>query len=266
MNYIDHKKIGGTAACVIASQNHFGKTPYDLWEELTHRKPPEDLTWKLPVQIGIITEEVNADFFQHKSHKNLDRSPDVVSTIFEHKEYDYLVCQPDGFVIDGNDKFLWEAKHCNARATLEEQVNKYYPQLQHNMFVTNTKKAFISCIFDNNRIEYEEIPFDQEFIDQMIPRYKDFWRCIVLNNPPEEGRPINIEIILGTELDMSSSNEFIDAEETILETREAAAKYKKAEKRIKELSPKDIAKTLGRNLEVRRDKAGKARIYDRKTM
>ena len=174
------------------------------------------------------------------------------------------MCQPDGFVVNNDEKFLWEAKHCNARATLEEQVNKYYAQLQHNMFVTNTKKAFISCIFDNNRIEYEEIPYDPEWMIQMLPRYEDFWRCVVLDIAPEEGKPIDIQVILGTELDMSSSNEFVDAEETILETREAAAKHKKAETRIKELSPKNIARTIGRSLEVRRDKAGRARIYEKK--
>lgn len=37
---------------------------HELWLEKTGRIEPEDLSWILPVQIGIVTEPLNLSFFE----------------------------------------------------------------------------------------------------------------------------------------------------------------------------------------------------------
>ena len=67
-------------------------------------------------------------------------------------------CTLDG-VIEATGA-VWEAKHTSAFAKPEEVLERYMPQLQHNMAVTGYQQAALSVIFGNHKFEMFEIAAD----------------------------------------------------------------------------------------------------------
>ncbi len=57
---------------------------YDLWLEKTGRAEPEDLSWVLPVQIGIVTEPLNLTFFEHATDRPSRRTAVSPPTILRY--------------------------------------------------------------------------------------------------------------------------------------------------------------------------------------
>ena len=57
------RKIGGSDAPVLMKGDHFGTTPYTLWEVKTGRAEPENMDRKLLVQMGVWTEPHNRDWY-----------------------------------------------------------------------------------------------------------------------------------------------------------------------------------------------------------
>lgn len=266
--YVAHNKIGGTLACVIANGNHFGKTPYSEWQILVGKVQAEDLSRVFRVQLGIETEAINAKFFAMRSGMSVDRSAESRGLHHANNE-EYLVCQPDGFVTSSDGVVsLFEAKHTGQMGDMDTQIDRYYPQLQHNMYVTNTRSAFLSVIFGNTDPEYAEIVRDERWLQQYLPAAKDFWRCVVTKTPPREGMPIEkgeIKIAGRVEItpDHPSHNEFHSASVDYIETKDASQKHEQAKKQLKSLTPEGIQVTIGSLLEIRRDRRGYSRIRER---
>lgn len=266
--YIAHRKIGGTLACVIATGSHFGRTPYSEWRILVGEELPEDLSDVFRVQLGVETEDLNARFFSLRSGMSVNRSEEARG-LHQAKDEPYLVCQPDGFVTAFNGiRSLFEAKHSGHMSNMEAQIDRYYPQLQHNMYVTGTLSAHLSVIFGNQDPEYCEIMRDDEWLERYLPIAKDFWRCVVSKTPPLEGRPIpkgKITIAGRIEItsDHPSHNEFQSASMDYIESKSAFKKHEESKKQLKSLTPEGIQVTVGSLLEIRRDRRGYATIRER---
>jgi len=261
--YIAHRRIGGTAACVIANGGFFEKTPYSLWEELTGKREPEDLSWKLPVMLGKATEETNAKFYAHKSGFDVDYWGATLD-LKVHAEHDFMVGQIDGaIVVPDRSIGLFEAKGSNERAKLVDLMTRYYPQIQHYFAVTGMNWGVLSVIFGNNRHESVEIEADPNFIEQLIERELAFWRCVVTDTPPEA---ISVEGISRKAMplkkyDMSDSNSFATFAGTYLATQGAAKQFKEADRSLKNALPDDGIEAKGHGLVVKRSSNGSKRIY-----
>ena len=82
------KTIGGSDAVRIMEGDW-----HTLWKEKTGRQEPEDLSWVLPVQIGILTEKKNKEWFEHETgHKLLSASNQHDFTDdFRHASLDGMV-------------------------------------------------------------------------------------------------------------------------------------------------------------------------------
>ena len=70
-DYIDHGKIGGTAAMVISHGTLYDRTVVTLWEEFTGRRNKANLDDKLAVQLGVFTEPFNIKWFEKSTRTNL---------------------------------------------------------------------------------------------------------------------------------------------------------------------------------------------------
>jgi len=49
---------------------------------------------------------------------------------------------------------VWEAKHTSAFLRPEDVLDRYMPQLQHNMAVANAERAILSVIFGNGKLKF----------------------------------------------------------------------------------------------------------------
>lgn len=255
--YIPHKKIGGTYACVIAKGDHFGTTPADIWEILTGRKEGDDLTWKLQVQMGIVTEPLNVKFFEKRAKLKVDRSPEACG-LHEHDKHEFAVCQPDGLI---GKTSIFEAKHTGQFGEWEKILENYYPQMQHNMAVTNTQSCYISTIFSNNRIEYEVVKRDQAYIDNLMEREAAFWNHVLMDTPPPGYvDPLVAKVPPMKTVDMEGNNMWAAKAAIYIDNKAAHDDFEEAKTELKEMAPKDARVTSGHGLKITRAKNGAATV------
>src|SRR4249919_2557068 len=128
--------IGGSDANVILS----GKAERirDLWLEKRGEKVPDDLSGRLPVVLGCWTEAFNRQWFEQLTRRRVSQvGKDVVCGVHPWRR-----CTLDGIIEDTGT--VWEAKHTSGFAKPEEVLERYMPQLQHNMAVTGYQQATLS--------------------------------------------------------------------------------------------------------------------------
>ncbi|BCV03386.1 MAG: hypothetical protein CM15mV66_150 [uncultured marine virus] len=165
---IDRKTgIGGSDATLIVA----GK-----WKELYEIKKglvEEDLSFVLPVQLGIYTESFNRDWFT----ANADLPVQEVDQTLVHKKYDFILANIDGYVLNEHlkPKAIFEAKHTNMMTKEDTIIEKYYAQVQHYMMVSNMREAFLSVIFGNVRWKAFHIQQDKKFQKKLLNAEWCFW-------------------------------------------------------------------------------------------
>jgi len=112
-----------------------------LWREKRGEAEPEDLSANLIVQLGRATEELNRLWFE----RNTGLEVTDVQRWVQHPVIRFLAATLDGRVKATGAVF--EAKFMLPWAFSEElAAEKYMPQLQHNMWVTNARAAVLSVV------------------------------------------------------------------------------------------------------------------------
>ena len=110
---------------------------FRLWREKRSEVEPKDLSGNLIVQLGIATEALNRHWFERNSGRTLK---DVQRRI-RHPVIRWMGATVDGVVVETGAVF--EAKFMLPWSFSEEgAAEKHMAQLQHNMWVTNSKEAF----------------------------------------------------------------------------------------------------------------------------
>lgn len=244
--------IGGSDAIQIVSGAWLA-----LWEQKTGRREPEDLSHVLPVQLGSFTEAFNLAWFERQTGL-------AVSTAgcegLVHPTHSFIRCNLDGVCADG----IFEAKHVNGFFKPDRVVEKYYPQLQHNMAVTGVGMAFLSVLFGNHDWQYFEVSADPAYQGDLIRMEAEFWRHVDGDTPPGEGavKPVAIDLDDMREVDMSSSNAWVAAAADWLENRAASRKFENAGKAIRGLVEPDIRRASGGGVEIARARDNSIRIKE----
>ena len=135
--------VGGSDANIILSGD--SDRIRRLWLEKRGAAQESDLSANLPAMLGCWTESFNRQWLERVTGQCVGR----VGTAFQCQRHDWRRCTLDGFIEE--TEAVWEAKHTNAFANAEEVVERYMPQLQHNMAVVGADRAFLSVIFGNQR-------------------------------------------------------------------------------------------------------------------
>ena len=91
-------------------------------------------------------------------------------------------CTLDGYIVETGR--IWEAKHTNAFAKSEEVLERYMPQLQHNMAVARVERAVLSVIFGNHKYEMFEVASDWVYQIELLQAEADFWDCVQTGREP----------------------------------------------------------------------------------
>jgi len=140
---------------------------------------------------------------------------------------------------------------------LTKAIEKYYPQCQHNMMVTDLPVAHLSILTGAAQWYRAEIEADVFYHSELLKALKDFWRCVETGEMP--GTP---EIVVPLVdrirvVDMSTSNEWAVQADILIKTATAIKKHEKAKKDIKKLMPSDAAVAAGKGVTVKLSKDGK---------
>lgn len=244
--------IGGSDANIIFGGDH--EKIMALWREKRGEAEPVDLSCVLQVQLGCYTEAFNVAWFSMNTGK-------VVSGRGEERTIESGCGFPMTATLDGMiDGAVFEAKHVSAFSNMDECLEKYAPQLQHNMLVAGTHRAFLSVIFGNHKWDYVEVAADPIYQALLLDAEERFWRCVQTGDAPVAIDPPKARPSSFKEYDLSQSNAWSNWAAEYVANKLSADKFKNADKELRALIPDDASRAFGCGLEAKRDKRGAIRI------
>jgi predicted phage-related endonuclease len=174
-----------------------------LWQEKRGEIEPEDLSDNLIVQLGVVTESLNRNWYE----RNTGQTVECVQRRLRHPVLRWMGATLDGLVQEVGAVF--EAKFMLPWSFSEQAAaEKHMAQLQHNMWVANSKLAALSIITGGGKWAEIKISADPLYQHLLLTAEKKFWRCVESGEPPhvfdvEPPRP-RIEAVRIVE--MSTSN------------------------------------------------------------
>ena len=243
--------IGGSDARIIMGDDE--RAILRLWREKCGEVDPEDLSGNLIVQLGVVTEPLNRHWFERNTGQVLT---DVQRRV-QHPVVRYMAATLDGMVEATGAVF--EAKFMLPWSFSEEgAAEKYMPQLQHNMWVTNAKLSVLSIITGGGKWVEIAIPADPLYQHLLLTAEKKFWRCVENGQPPtlfgvEPPRP-RIEAV--RIVDMSASNSWAEFAGVFRSTRAAFVEHEQSKAELKALMPEDAKEAIGHGIRAKRSKSG----------
>jgi predicted phage-related endonuclease len=243
--------VGGSDARIIMGDS--AEALLRLWREKRGEADPEDLSGNLLVQLGLATELLNRQWYEHTTGQVIK---DVQSWV-RHPVIRWMAATLDG-IVEGNGA-LFEAKFMLPWSFSEEMAaERHMAQLQHNMWVINARAAVLSIITGGGKWVEIKIPADSLYQHLLLTAEKKFWRCVESGEPPrlfgaEPPRP-RIEAL--RTVDMSSSNAWAEFSSIFKRTREAYLAHENAKTELKALMPEDAKEATGHGIRAKRSKSG----------
>ena len=243
--------IGGSDARIIMGDDELGLVR--LWREKRGEVEPEDLSGNLIVQLGTVTEDLNRRWYELNSGHAIKH----VQKRIWHPVNKWMAATVDGMVEPLGAVF--EAKFMLPWTFSEEAAaEKHMAQLQHNMWVTNSRSAVLSIITGGGKWVEMTIHADPLYQHLLLTAEKKFWRCVRDGEPPrlfgvEPPRP-RLEAV--RVVDMSASNSWAELTAVYRTTRTAHQEHEGAKAELKKLVPEDAKEALGHGLRAKRSKSG----------
>ena len=247
--------IGGSDANVILSGDR--AKVERLWREKRGEAEPEDRSDKLAVMLGCWSEPFNRMWYEKLCGCPVTR----IGQALVSSDHDWRCCTLDGFV-EASDA-IFEAKHTSAFRTSEQVLERYMPQLQHNMAVTGTSRAIRSVIFGNHKYEMIEVENDWLYQLELLDAEHAFWNCVLSGNEPVACEPPPAPKPIGTrEICFDGNNAWASAAVDWLQHRDAAKAHASASGLIKSLIDEDVSRAFGHGIEAKRSKSGAITIRE----
>lgn len=243
--------IGGSDARIIMGDDE--NSLARLWREKRGEIEPEDLSANLIVQLGTVTEELNRRWYERNSGHTIRD----VQRRLQHPVHKWMAATLDGIIEPSGAVF--EAKFMLPWTFSEEAAaEKHIAQLQHNMWVTNSRSAVLSIITGGGKWVEMTVDADPLYQHLLLTAEKKFWRCVQDGEPPrlfgvEPPRP-RLEAV--RIVDMSGSNSWAELTAIYRSTRKAHQEHEGAKTDLKKLVPEDAKEAIGHGLRAKRSKSG----------
>ena len=251
-NLLDRRTfVGGSDARIIMGEDD--SALLRLWREKRGEVEPEDLSGNLIVQLGTVTEHLNRSWYE----TNTGQIVTEVQRRVIHPVHRWMAATLDGRIETVGAVF--EAKFMLPWNFSEEAAaEKHMAQLQHNMWVTASRKAVLSIITGGGKWIEMTIAADPLYQHLLLTAEKKFWRCVETGEPPalfdvETPKPRlqGVRVV-----DMSTSNIWAEFASIYRRTRDAAVEHDRAKAELKGLVPEDAKEACGHGVRARRSKSG----------
>ena len=229
-----------------------------LWKEKHGDIEPENLSDVLPVQMGSFTEPFNVFWFQKQTMREVTNMGEERV----HPHVPFLTCTLDGLTDGGVTVF--EAKHVSAFSKDVDIVQRYMPQLHHNMNVCGVRYAVLSVFYGTLKWEKYEVPYDQVYGDIVQDAAIRFWDSVQRGEAPEMVTASVVPVDLTKRVDMTGNNEWAYLAAEIAEMISYKRAYDQSVAAIKALVEPDAAEAYGHGIILKRDKRGTLRMKGEK--
>jgi len=243
--------IGGSDAKIIMGNHETALVR--LWREKRGEAEPEDLSGNLIVQLGLVTEALNRHWYE----RNTGQTVECVQHRLRHPVLRWMGATLDGIV--AGSRAVFEAKFMLPWSFSEEAAaEKHMAQLQHNMWVTNSRLAALSVITGGGKWVEIKIAADPLYQHLLLTAEKKFWRCVESGEPPGlfGVEPPRARIEAVRIVDMSSSNAWAEFSNVFRRSRDAYLEHENAKAELKGLMPDDAKEAIGHGVRAKRSKSG----------
>ncbi len=179
----DGKLTASRVACLMQGD---AEKILNLWRELTGDPSfvPDDLSGVWPVRLGEATEDLNLHWYERRTGRTATRRGEVVV----HPVHTYAACTLDGF--DAVIGAVIECKCVGGFEARDKVIDRYQPQVQWQMAVTQTTKAVLSIIEGGKEPVLEEIGYDAAYCKELWTRAAAFMLCVQTLRPPVALAPV----------------------------------------------------------------------------
>ena len=243
--------IGGSDARIIMGTDE--AVLLRLWREKRGEAEPEDLSGNLIVQLGSATEDLNRLWYE----RNTSQAVRDVQRRVRHPVLKWMgatldgIADPSGAVFEAKFMLPWSFSE-------EAAAAKHMAQVQHNMWVTNSKLAALSIITGGGKWVEIKISADPLYQHLLLVAEKKFWRCVESNEPPRlfNAEPPRPRIEAVRVVDMSASNAWAEFAGVFRRTRLAFVEHERAKDELKGLMPEDAKEAVGHGIRAKRSKSG----------
>jgi predicted phage-related endonuclease len=260
--------IGGSEARILMGSD--AAAVMRLWREKRGNIPSRDLSRDLPVQLGSATEALNRRWFEQETGLTVS----AVQHFCHHPTVPFMAATLDGLVEQPSsgspDQRTSEAKTRGSRAVFEAKfmlpwsfseeaaAAKHMPQLQHNMLVAGTARAYLSIITGGGQWVLIEAEADPLYQTVLLQVERIFWRCVQQGEVPTPfgADPPKPKLQAVRVVDMTTSNAWAEQASVFLSTLAAHGQHEHARSELKALVPEDAKEASGHGLRARRSKAG----------
>ena len=201
----------------------------------------------------MVTEDLNRRWYEVNTGEVLT---DVQRHI-RHPVLRWMAATLDGRI--QSSEAVFEAKFMLPWSFSEEAaVQKYMPQLQHNMWVVAARSAVLSVITGGGKWVEITTHADPLYQHLIVTAERKFWRCVENGEPPtlfgvEPPKP-RIEAV--RIVDMSTSNAWAEFAGTFSRTHPAFLEHERAKADLKGLMPEDAQQAIGHGVRAKRSKSG----------
>jgi predicted phage-related endonuclease len=140
----------------------------------------------------------------------------------------------------------------------EAAVEKYMPQLQHNMWVVAATSAVLSVITGGGKWVEIKTHADPLYQHLIFTAERKFWRCVESGETPRlfGVQPPKPRIEAIRIVDMTASNAWAEFAAIFSQTRAAQQEHEQAKAELKSLMPEDAKEATGHGIRAKRSKSG----------
>lgn len=187
------KGIGGSDAGAILGYNKWS-SPVKVYMDKIGEAPPETEQSEAAYW-GMVLEEVVAQEFSRRMGRDVRK----VNYMLQHPEYPWMLANLDRMIV-GTDEIL-ECKTADkwlAGEWKDEEIPvSYLLQGQHYMAVTGCSAVWFAVLIGGNDFRCKRVERDEEIIQVLIDRERDFWLNHVEKRiPPElDGSPATTDLL-----------------------------------------------------------------------
>lgn len=175
------------AACGLSKW----KTPFELWREKVGTAPPESEDNALAKAMGKTLEPLVLELFRKKSKLTLGRyGQHVVDTSWRTRWVTLDAMASDGGVVEAKSVGFADPAEWGDEFEDSAIPMQYLLQCQHAMACAEAPHAWVPVVVLNRSFRLYRVPREQELIDLLTAKERDFWGYVERREPPP---PISLE-------------------------------------------------------------------------
>jgi hypothetical protein len=133
------------------------------------------------------------------------------------------------------------------------------------MHLTGTRQAILSILHGTQNYEWVHVEWDEAYAASVLGMVDEFWMDVTLGQPPHDAPALApVKPSTFKPYDFGDRNDWVYHAADWTAHKDAAAKFKIAEKALKEIIPEDASEVTGGGIIAKRSKAGAISIRNAK--